>query len=479
MKIAIAASEAAPYIKTGGLGDVMHALPQSLSRIAKNEVTLVLPYYGAIKYGGQWQTEFLGSFDVPLAWRQEYVGVFRLKSRKKKLQVYFIDNEHYFCRDGIYGQNDDGERFAYFSKAVLAALKFLDFTPDVVHCNDWQTALIPLLLKTEYRQTFPNVKSIFTIHNIEYQGKCGLDFNRDVLGLPGECDAVLRFEDSTNFLKAAIVCADKISTVSETYAKELRYAYYAHGMHELLCSRSADFVGITNGIDMELFDPQKSCGVAQFYGEKTITEGKAANKRALQKALGLPEDPEVAVLAVVSRLAEHKGFDLLSYISERLMQRRMQLVILGTGEEKYEWFFSGLAYRFPSCCAAYLQFDAKLANLVYAGSDIFLMPSKNEPCGLSQLIAMRFGTVPVVNATGGLHDTVWPYDETNETGRGFTFQSYNADDFLAAIDRSLKLFYEQSEKWKRLAQNDMRIDSSWTLPAAKYMTLYQNTIKES
>lgn len=477
MKIAIAASEAAPYLKTGGLGDVMQALPHSLSKIAKNEVVLILPYYGQIKYGGQFETEPVGAFDVPMVWRREYVGIVRLKSRRKKLQVYFIDNEHYFCRDGIYGHSDDGERFAFFSRAVLAALHYLDFSPDVIQCNDWQTALIPLLLRSEYSSVFPQTKSVFTIHNIEYQGKCGPNFNQEVLGLGAQYDEVLRFEDCTNFLKSAIVCADKVTTVSETYAGELRYSYYAHGMHELLCSRSGDFCGITNGIDMDQFDPQTARGVAEFFSEKTASSGKKSNKLALQKAFGLPQDPEVAVLAIVSRLVGHKGLDLLSYIAERLTERRMQLVVLGTGEEKYEWFLSGLAYRFPDRVAVQMKFDASLANLIYAGADIFLMPSKSEPCGLSQLIAMRFGTVPVVNATGGLRDTVWPYDETNESGRGFTFQSYNADDFLAAIDRSLKLFYEQPEKWQRLVRSDMRIDSSWTVPTAKYMALFQNAVK--
>ena len=478
MKIAIAASEAAPYIKTGGLGDVMQALPLALSRLPKNEVSLFLPYYGAIKYSGAYETEFLGCFDVPLAWRREYVGVMRLKSRRKKLKIYFIDNEHYFCRDGsIYGHGDDGERFAYFSKAVLAAIKFLDLAPDVIHCNDWQTALVPLLLKTEYAGALPNARSVLTIHNIEYQGKCNLQFNYDVLGLPPQCDDILRFDDCTNFLKAGIMTADRVNTVSRTYAQELQYAYYAHGLADVLCSRGGAFSGITNGIDTDLFDPAKSAGVQAHYTAASVREGKRENKLALQRELGLPEDGEVAVLAVVSRLAGHKGLDLLCYIAERLMQRRIQLVVVGTGEEKYEWFLSGLQYRFPRQCAAHLTFDAQFANLVYAGADMFLMPSKSEPCGLSQLIAMRFGTVPVVNSTGGLRDTVPSYDPTNETGCGFTFQSYNADDFLAAIDRSLQMFYDEPEKWLRLQQADMVIDSSWTKPAADYMKLYESAIK--
>ena len=473
MKIAMVASEAAPFVKTGGLGDVMQALPLALSQIPKNEVSVFLPFYDSIKYSDRWEKEFLGYFDVPLAWRREYVGVFRLKTRKKKLKIYFIDNVHYFCRSRVYGEPDDGERFAYFSKAALAAMVFVGLQPDIVHCNDWQTALIPLLLKTEYRAAFPDTKSIFTIHNIEYQGKCALNFNYDVLGLPESCDEVLRFDDCTNFMKAAIVTADRVNTVSKTYCEELRYPYYSHGLSGVLASRGDAFSGITNGIDTDLFGPEKSAGLAMHYNVKTRKEGKAANKLALQRAVGLREDADCALLVMVTRLAGHKGIDLLCYIGERLMQRRVQLLVIGTGEEKYEWFLQYLQDRFRGQAAASLCFDAQRANLAYAGADMYLMPSKSEPCGLSQIIAMRFGTVPVVNATGGLKDTVSPYDPNSEQGRGFTFQSYNADDFLAAIDRGLQLFYDEPEKWARLADSDMSIDSSWKLPAQEYMALYE------
>lgn len=257
MKIAVVASEAAPFVKTGGLGDVMQALPLALSQQKNTYVSLFIPYYSQIKYSGKWQTEFLGAFDVPLAWRREYVGIFRLKTRRKKLQIYFIDNEHYFNRGGVYGFADDGERYAYFSKAVLAAMNYLELQPDVVSCHDWQAALIPLLLKTEYRGCFPDAKSVFTIHNIEYQGKCNLQFNYDVLGLGAGCDEILRFDDCTNFMKSAIVTADRVTTVSETYAQELRYPYYSHGLDGVLQSRGSDFSGITNGIDMQVLIPRR------------------------------------------------------------------------------------------------------------------------------------------------------------------------------------------------------------------------------
>ena len=472
MRIAIAASEAAPFVKTGGLGDVLQALPQALSEIRGNQISVFLPYYGSVKYDGKWQMEFLGSFDIPLAWRREYVGIFRLKSRKKKLQIYFIDNEHYFNRSGVYGFGDDGARFAFFSKAVLASIHYLALEPEVISCHDWQTALIPLLMKTEYAACFPRTRSVFTIHNIEYQGKCNLQFNYDVLGLPAKCDEILRFDDCTNFMKAAIVTADRVSTVSTTYAQELRYAYYAHGLDGVLLSRGSAFTGITNGIDLHVFDPETCSALAQTYTVQTLRAGKAANKLALQKRLGLPEAPDVPMLAMVTRLAGHKGIDLLCYIAERLVQRKLQLVIIGTGEEKYEWYLSSLNERFPDRVSVNLLFDPKLANLVYAAADLYLMPSQSEPCGLSQLIAMRFGGVPVVHATGGLKDTVPAYQEAEQTGRGFTFQSYNADDFLAAIDRALELYSGKPEKWLRLAQNNMRLDSGWKIPAQKYMELF-------
>ena len=474
MKIAFLASECAPYLKTGGLGDVVQALPEALSKLPKVEVSVFLPYYSRIKYSCQWKTDFLGYFDVQLAWRREYVGIFRLKTRKKKLQVYFLDNEQYFNRPSAYGYPDDGERFAYFSRACLESLRYLGMQPDIVHCHDWQTALVPMLLNMQYRGDFPNMRSILTIHNIEYQGKCGLDFNRDVLGAPPQCDEILRFDDCQNFLKAGIVMADRVGTVSKTYAEELRYPYYAHGLSEILASRGEAFSGIVNGINMALFDPEKNPNLAEHYSIKTMREGKTANKLALQQRLGLPEDKDTALLVMVTRLAGHKGIDLLCYIAERLLQRRVQLAVLGTGEEKYEWFLSGLQYRFPQQVAAHLVFDADLADLAYAAADLYLMPSKAEPCGLSQLIAMRYGTVPVVNATGGLRDTVTPYDPTTGAGRGFTFQSYNADDFLASIDRALALYYDAPEQFAALAQQDMLVDSSWTLPAREYMQLYQS-----
>ena len=473
MNILYVTSEAVPFCKTGGLADVAGSLPQALAANG-DRVSVILPLYERVKDKWGEQLHFEKWTFVRLAWRSVYCGLFSLE--RDGVTWYFVDNETYFRRGELYGYYDDGERFGFFSRAVTELLKSLPQKPDVVHCNDWQSALVPIYIRDEAVRDgfYKGIRTVITVHNIEYQGKCNLQFNYDVLGLGAGCDEILRFDDCTNFMKSAIVTADRVTTVSETYAQELRYPYYSHGLDGVLQNRGSDFSGITNGIDMQVFDPAKMDSIAQNYTAKTLREGKTTNKLALQQRVGLPEDQDVAVLAMVTRLVGHKGIDLLCYIAERLIQRRIQLVIIGTGEEKYEWYLNTLRDRFGDKVSVNLLFDGGLANLVYAASDLYLMPSKSEPCGLSQLIAMRMGSVPVVNATGGLKDTVWPYNEADETGRGFTFQSYNADDFLAAIDRALALYYNEPAKWLRLAENDMAVDSSWDIPAQKYMALFQN-----
>jgi len=473
MNIAIAASEAAPYMKTGGLGDVMQALPEALSKLPGNQVCLFLPYYSKVKYNPDIVCDHVVSFEINLAWRKCHVGLFRLKSRKKKLQVYFIDNEQYFNRDGVYGQIDDGERFAFFSKAVLACLNYLDFRPDVINCNDWQTALLPLFLKGEFRDSFPNTKTVFTIHNIEYQGWAGKNFNYDVLGLPGEFEQVLEYGDAVNFMKAAIMTADAVSTVSETYAQELQYPYFSHGMSEVLSLRADDFFGITNGIDTTVFDPAEGKNIPNNYTSATLAEVKALNKKLLQQEMGLDQDADAPLFSMVSRLAGHKGIDLLCYVCHTLVAHGAQLAVVGTGEAQYEQALLSLAQQYPGRIAIRLAFDAKLADRVYAGADAYLMPSKSEPCGLSQLIAMHYGTIPVVHATGGLKDTVLPYETETGEGRGFTFQSYNGEDFMDAIDRAISLYRGDRKAWNALAAADMELDVSWKVPAVSYMNMYK------
>ena len=481
MKIAILASEGAPYVKSGGLGDVMEALPSALARIPGNEVVLLLPYYRKIRDNDVFEVEQIDQFHVALGWRQQYAGILRLKDRTDGVQVYFIDNLQYFGgRSGaIYGDMDDGERFAYFSKACLDALVALDFIPDVIQCNDWQTALVPTMLKAQYSPLFPNTKCMFTIHNIEYQGWADSRFFDDVLALPWEYRQRLEMDNSVNMMKGAIETADLVTTVSESYARELMYPYYAHGLDSVIGGNSWKLTGITNGIDVRTFNPETDPALPAHYNAETLSEGKAACKAALQQEVGLPVRPDIPLMVMVTRLAGHKGLDLLCHIARRLMwEEDAQLLILGTGEQHYEEFFKNLALEFPDRVAAKITFNLGLAARIYAGGDIYLMPSKSEPCGLSQMNAMRYGSVPVVHATGGLKDTVPPVDENGEGGLGFTFQSYNADDFYGALKRCLNLYNHQPEKFLALQKTDMEQDFSWDKPTAKYMDLFRKMMAQ-
>jgi len=479
MRIAVCASEGAPYCKSGGLGDVMEALPAALSRIEGNEVALFLPYYAKIKQNAAYTVEKVAQFHVNLGWRQQYTSVMKLTNRTDAVQVYFIDNDYYFGgRTGaIYGDMDDGERFAYFSKACLDAMGTIGYIPDVIQCNDWQTALIPTYLKAMYHGAFPKTRVMYTIHNIEYQGWAHANFYDDVLGLPWEYRSVLEMNNSVNMMKGAIETADLVTTVSETYARELMYPYYAHGLDNILSNASWKLTGITNGIDTDVFNPATDKALPAHYDSETFVEGKAKVKAALQEEVGLPVKPDVPLMVMVTRLAGHKGLDLLCYIARRLMwEEDAQLLILGTGEAQYETFFKELADQFPEQVAAKITFNLGLASRIYAGADIYLMPSKSEPCGLSQMNAMRYGTVPVVHATGGLRDTVPPADENGKGGLGFTFQSYNADDFMAAVKRALNLYNNDREGFRALQKYEMEQDFSWNVPAGRYMELFHNML---
>ncbi len=476
MRIAMIASEAAPYVKTGGLGDVMQALPGELAKVKGNEVVLFLPLYKKLKEGKTFDLEPVGNFNMDLAWRESYVGIYRLKTRKKKLQVYFIDNDYYFgARNTVYGDFDDGERFAYFSKAALAALYYLDFKPDVLHCHDWQAAMAVVYCKALYRSWCPGTKTVFTIHNVEYQGWAEYDFFDNTLGLPEHFRGVMAFDGAVNMMKGAIVSADMVSTVSRSYAQELCYPYYAHKLDDIL--RSNRLCGIVNGIDTTVYDPETDSALKTHFSAKD-PQGKQACKLALRQELGLDIRSDAPILAMVTRLAGHKGIDLLCYISRRLVEMNIQLVIVGTGEKQYEYALSVLAKENPGKVAVRLAFDPALASRVYAGADLYLMPSKSEPCGLSQLIAMRYGAVPVVAATGGLRDTVPPYDPETGEGRGFTFQSYNGEDFLNAIERAVGMYYNDPEGFKALAKRDMEADFSWRVPAGEYLRLYTELLSE-
>ena len=480
MKIAICASEAAPYAKSGGLGDVMEALPAALSRIEGNQVVLFLPYYNKIKTNTAYETEQVAQFRVQMGWRQQYAGLRKLLAWPRCFQVYFIDNDYYFgTRTGaIYGDMDDGERFAYFSKACLDAILALDYTPDVIQCNDWQTAMIPVYLKATYHTTpLKHTRCMYTIHNIEYQGWANASFFDDVLGLPWEYRGCMDMNGSVNMMKGAIETADLVTTVSETYARELMYPYYAHGLDGILARNAWKLTGITNGIDTKVFNPETDRNLPAKYSAAKIHPGKTQCKTALQKELGLPVNPDIPMMIMITRLAGHKGLDLLCYIARRLMwEENAQLVLIGTGEAQYETFFRELEEQFPEQVSAQITFNVGLAARVYAAGDIYLMPSKSEPCGLSQMNAMRYGTVPVVHATGGLKDTVPPCDEAGHTGLGFTFQSYNADDFYGAVKRCLNLYENDRAGFEVLRKRDMEQDFGWDKPAEKYMEAFRKML---
>lgn len=474
MKILFAASECAPFIKTGGLGDVASALPNELSKREDVEICVFLPYYKSIKDNPNIKTEFVTSFAVPLAWRRLHCGVFKHIDNKNKTVHYFLDNEYYFYREPIYGHYDDGERFAFFSKAILESIAHLGISPDVIHCNDWQTSLIPLLLKANYtgNETYDRIKTIVTIHNIEYQGKASNSFLTDTLGLSERWREVATLNNCINFMKSAIVLADKVTTVSKTYSYEIRHAYFAHDLENVLQMNSHKIEGIVNGIDINLYNPATDKALTVNYKVGEIDK-KAKNKAALQKKCGLPIDPDIPVVALISRLVAHKGLDLIDFVSRELMESNMQMVVLGTGDQKFEELFYRLQYYYPDKISVKVAFDSKLASQIYAGADMLLMPSKSEPCGLSQLISMRYGTIPIVRETGGLFDTVPSLNLDTLEGRGFTFKLYNAHDMLGAINRALD-FYHDKPRLKKVIKNIMEYDCSWAGPVKQYMELYSS-----
>ena len=422
MRILFAASEVAPFIKTGGLADVAGSLPNALAREG-HEVMVILPLYESI--GAQWRDEmdYVTNFNLTLAWRQVYCGVFSLK--RDGVTYLFVDNEYYFQRWQIYGHFDDCERYAYFSRAVLEVPCQLDWAPDIIHCNDWQTALVPIYLMEErYRAPqLANAKSVFTIHNIEYQGRYGSDVLENVIGLDiGYFNAaMLEYHKDINLMKGAILSSNFVTTVSPSYGNELCDPFYAHGLADIITEQKGKIQGILNGIDVELYSPNEGVGIANKFSAKAPVKGKAACKLALQQAVGLEPNPNIPIVACVSRLVGHKGFSMVVDAIHRIMDMNVQMVVLGTGEWGYEEAFRMAALEFPGRFSTQLAYSAPLSNAIYAGADMFLMPSISEPCGLSQMIAMRYGTLPIVRETGGLRDSVIPYNEFDGTGCGFSF----------------------------------------------------------
>ncbi len=477
MKLFFAASEVAPFIKTGGLADVAGSLPNALAKLG-HDVRVILPLYSAIPAMWRRQMTFLKSFHFPLSWRNAYCGLFSLAYRG--LTYYFIDNEYYFQREGLYGQFDDGERFAYFSRAVVEVPIQLGWSPDIIHCNDWQTSLVPVyLLEARHREPLlMHTRSVFTIHNIEYQGQFDRNILGDVLGLDESYfrEDMLSYYGDVNLVKGAIYAADYITTVSPTYAKELQYAFYAHGLEGVIADNYHKFTGILNGIDMEHNNPATDPFLPAPYSAADPS-GKAACKAALQEKLGLNVDPDVPIIACISRLVAHKGYELVTAAFPKILEHYVQFVVLGTGDWGIESFFRMAAQEYPGRVSANLMYSAELASQLYAGADLLLMPSISEPCGLSQMIAMRYGTVPIVRLTGGLKDSVPSYNPTTGTGLGFTFGSITPGDLLGAIDRGLETYETDRPNWAALMKRGMTTDFSWDQSAAAYEKVYQKVMR--
>lgn len=465
--VVFVASEGQPFIATGGLADVIGSLPIALAQNGNVNVSVILPLYGQVDATLRKSFTFVGNFEVSLSWRRVYCGVF--KYEYKNVTYYFIDNEYYFKRDqGLYGYYDDGERFAFFSKAALDTIGYLGIYPDVLHCHDWQTALSVIYLKTLYSGSgfYNKIKTVFTIHNIEYQGKYSFDILGDLFGIPEEYHNVLEQDGIINLMKGAIELSDTVNTVSPTYANEIKDDYFAHGLASIINRNAGKICGILNGIDYDFYNPSTDGRIFANYSSDDLT-GKAKNKESLQKMLNLPVRKEVPVIAIISRLVSHKGLDLVKAVADGILENDVQLVILGKGDSAYEHFFTDLQNRYPGKCVTMIAYNQDLSRKIYAGADIFLMPSKMEPCGLSQMIASRYGTVSIVRETGGLNDSI----KAGEDGNGFTFRDYNAHDMLYVINKACAEF-KNKDMWLKIQNKAMTTDFSWKNQAGKYEELY-------
>ena len=474
MNILYVTSEAVPFCKTGGLADVAGSLPPSLAANG-DRVSVILPLYETVKDKWGEKLHFEKWTFVRLAWRSVYCGLFSVE--REGVTCYFVDNESYFRRSDLYGYYDDGERFAFFSRAVTELLRSLPEKPDVVHCNDWQSALVPVYIRDEAVRNdfYKSIRTVITVHNIEYQGRYGRETVEDLFGLDsGWFDGgTLAFDGDVNLLKGAIVTADAVTAVSPTYAQELKCAYFAHGLENVMRMSEGKLHGVLNGIDMKRYDPAHDESLAAPYSADDLT-GKRQDKAALQKLLGLKEAPGTPILAMVTRLVSHKGLDLVCETLDTIMEKDVQLVVLGKGEAKYETFFEYAKQRYGGRMAVHLGYSEQLAMQIYAGADLFLMPSKSEPCGLSQMIAMRYGTVPIVRETGGLKDTVRAYEAWNSAGNGFTFANYNAGDMCHVVCQAIDLYHNNRDVYALLQKRGMTADFSWKRSAQAYRDIYSS-----
>ena len=467
-KILFVASECVPFASSGGLGDVIGSLPAALKKEygEKADIRVMIPLYSQIGETYREKMEFLCHFDVPLAWRRQYCGVLSLV--KDGITYYFLDNEYYFKRRSLYGSFDDGERYAFFCRAALESLQRIDFMPDILHAHDWQSALAVVYLKYKYGLVpeYCGIKTVFTIHNIQYQGIYDKAILGDVFDIPNSDEAVLEYDGCINLMKGAIVCADRITTVSPTYAKEILSPQFSHGLHYVLEQNKGKIIGILNGIDTSYYNPASDTELYANYSARSL-KGKRADKEELQKLMGLPADPDIPVLAVISRLVDHKGIDLITLAADDILQKELQLIVLGTGDSYYEQFFACLAERYPRKAAVRFAFDKALAKKIYAGADIFLMPSRSEPCGLAQMIASRYGTVPLVHETGGLYDSIRDVGCPGG-GNGYTFAPYSVWELYQAVGRALE-GYSRKESWEVLVKTVMKWDFSWKKSARQYI----------
>lgn len=474
-KVLFVASEGVPFIKTGGLADVVGSLPKCLDK-EYYDVRVMIPRYTCMKPQMQEKLNYVTHFYMDFNWKEEYVGI--LEAEVDGIKYYFIDNEHYFSGFKPYGDNAlyEIEKYAYFSKAALSALPLIDFQPDIVHCHDWQTGLIPVYLKERFRGNpfFWNMKSIMTIHNLKFQGKWDVKTVKDITGLPEYYftpDKLEAYKDA-NLLKGGLVFVDAITTVSDTYAEEIKTDFYGEGLNGLLRARAHDLRGIVNGIDYEDFNPAKDPYIPFPYDAINFRKEKVKNKRALQKELGLEQDDKKFMIGIVSRLTDQKGFDLIAYVMDELCQDAVQIVVLGTGEEQYENMFRHFDWKYNNKVSANIYYSEDLSHKIYAACDAFLMPSLFEPCGLSQLMSLRYGTVPIVRETGGLKDTVQPYNEYESSGTGFSFTNYNAHEMLRTIRYAEHIYYDKKREWNKIVDRGMAADFSWHVSAGKYQEMY-------
>jgi starch synthase len=468
-KILFVASEATPFIVTGGLAEVIGSLSTALQASGKFDVRVVLPLYSDIKKEYRDKFTYLGNLYVHLAWRNQYCGIFSYE--KDGVIYYFIDNEFYFKRPGCYGYFDDGERFAFFCRAVLEIMPFLNFYPDIMHCHDWQSALAAIYLKTNYcfREEYQYIKALFTIHNIEYQGQYSLDILSTLFDIYGKYQYLVEYNNSINLMKGAIEVCERFNTVSPKYADEIKNPYYSHGLDPIVRRNEFKLSGILNGIDDKGYNSATDTHIFANYTPEDMSN-KAVCKAELQKMLNLPVKPNTPVISMISRLVSHKGLDLVTNVIEELLQDDVQVVILGTGDSHFEGYFKDLARRYPDKMSANIVFNNDLSRKIYSGSDIFLMPSKSEPCGLSQMIACRYATIPIVRETGGLYDSIKPLEN------GYTFANYNAHDMLYVIREAIS-DYKNKEEWSKLMYRAATTDFSWGHSAKEYEALYFDMLK--